>query len=523
MNLALAVPVPMADGTSLSADIIRPPGASALPCLLTVTPYTADFGWVRAGRYAEAGFAVAIISCRGRGNSGGVFDLYNDGSDGAAAVAWAASQTWCDGQVGLFGGSYAGLNQWQIAACRPPALTAMAPAMAPMPGYDADFYAGIFPAGNARWASLVRGRTLQRTLFADDAFWRASYLDHYRAGAGPEALTRLCGAPDPLVACMLAQMNDATFWASRVPDAAGFKAVDVPVLSVTGTADNAQRGALEYRSRHLAANPAAQHWLLVGPWAHAGPRDPVAPADAPETPDRAEVDTAEDATILGFFKWAMKGAPLPALLSSPAMVYVAGEERWRPWRDLPPTVMMTAALPGNRLEQAASDHRLADAADAAGVADFTALMGGECADDAWYRHDRTTQSATAGLAPLGADVRLIGRPQVTLKIDAEGLPFDIACLLWAELPNGDNLLLSSDMRRLREPGLVRLDGFRLVARRLPAGTRLSVQLRILDTPDFQRAPALCQPGGFVRLVPEWPTLAVMLPLASDLEQAEDHV
>ncbi len=47
---------------------------------------------------------------------------HTDVEDHAKVIQWAAAQPWCDGQVVLFGTSYYGLTQPQVARLRPPAL-----------------------------------------------------------------------------------------------------------------------------------------------------------------------------------------------------------------------------------------------------------------------------------------------------------------------------------------------------------------------------------------------------------------
>ena len=65
---------------------------------------------------------------RGRYRSGGEFDpMRQEAADGYDAVEWAAGQPWSDGKVGMIGGSYVGLTQWQAAGEQPPHLVAIAP------------------------------------------------------------------------------------------------------------------------------------------------------------------------------------------------------------------------------------------------------------------------------------------------------------------------------------------------------------------------------------------------------------
>jgi len=53
------------------------------------------------------------VDVRGRGNSGGTFlPFENEGRDAHDAVEWLAAQPWSNGKVAMWGGSYAGFDQW---------------------------------------------------------------------------------------------------------------------------------------------------------------------------------------------------------------------------------------------------------------------------------------------------------------------------------------------------------------------------------------------------------------------------
>ena len=65
---------------------------------------------------ALAGFAGVIQDTRGRFTSEGEFmPGAPEGADGYDAVEWAAAESWCDGNVGMCGGSYLARNQWHAA------------------------------------------------------------------------------------------------------------------------------------------------------------------------------------------------------------------------------------------------------------------------------------------------------------------------------------------------------------------------------------------------------------------------
>src|SRR5439155_22736618 len=49
--------------------------------------------------------------------------------DGRATADWIAEQSWFDGSLGTYGGSYMGFTQWALASTEPPYLEAMAVAL----------------------------------------------------------------------------------------------------------------------------------------------------------------------------------------------------------------------------------------------------------------------------------------------------------------------------------------------------------------------------------------------------------
>lgn len=508
-QLVLATSICMPDGVRLNADIYRPQSAGRQPALLTLTPYTTAYAYRSASAYARAGFAVVVVDVRGRGGSEGVFDLYNDGADGATCVDWLAGQDWCDGQVALFGGSYAGLNQWTIAARASGALKAIAPVAAPMPGFDADGLNGVFPLYNLRWTSFIRGRAIQQALFQDEEFWQSLFLRHYLSGAGIKALPGLLGRTDDVLARMIKEFDNPDYWAARVPDEAAFAGISVPVLSVTGTADNAQRGALEYRRRHLAARPDATHFLLLGPWNHGGQRDPEHMPGDPETSDSRTLDTAEHETLVGFYKWALRGKPLPALLQGndrAEAVYLAGQEAWlRPdiaganpqmrlsltsdggLGAVPGPAGAASTFPGSR----SPDPVLSPEADTE-TADLFTVLSGERPDADWI-HDPAHGRFIAFLSePLTESQSLVGAPRLDCTISADTDAVDLACIVYECRADGINLVLSTDMQRVfglaSAPCRLTFNTFRYAARRLDAGSRIGLQIRVIESPFFQRAP-----------------------------------
>ena len=127
---------PMSDRILLNFDLYRPDAEGAYPVILMRTPYsksslTNERLYACPERFTSAGYCVMVQECRGTGRSGGVLDAnaFNEYQDGVDTVNWVAEQSWCDGNVGMFGLSYFGFTQLAAASCAPKALKAICPFM----------------------------------------------------------------------------------------------------------------------------------------------------------------------------------------------------------------------------------------------------------------------------------------------------------------------------------------------------------------------------------------------------------
>ncbi len=98
----------------------------------------------------SCGYAYVCADMRGTGASYGtkVDFMPQIADDGKALIDWMASQDWCDGNVGMFGGSYLGYTQLVTAAKQPEALKCIIPEVTAFDGYTGE----IRPGGIFLWA-----------------------------------------------------------------------------------------------------------------------------------------------------------------------------------------------------------------------------------------------------------------------------------------------------------------------------------------------------------------------------------
>ena len=267
------VPITMSDGVKLDSDVIRPDKPGRYPVLVEQTPYNKNvvdgstaFG--DTSYFAQRGYVVVIVDVRGTGSSEGQWQSFDDREqrDGFETVQWAASQSWSDGKVGLFGPSYMGLNQLLTAAQHPAGLKAIFPVVPMADGYRDITYSGgeINTGFIPLWLGLVTGTSLVPPTYALDGNPAdlvravAELAGHASGVAGFQLSTLVSGITGG------DEAYDGPFWKTRSPIEVVDK-VNVPTFVVGGLHDLFQRGEpLIYERLKKRVNTR----LLVGPWTH---------------------------------------------------------------------------------------------------------------------------------------------------------------------------------------------------------------------------------------------------------------
>lgn len=253
----LNLPVAMADGTVLRADVYYPttagqPAPGPFPVLMTQTPYGKSSPGVGGSDdyLISRGYIDVVADVRGTGDSQGQFGLFDpvQSTDGAALVRWAAALPHSSGKVGLYGASYLGIDQLRTAGAVGPnsPLKAVFPVVTANDLYrdtafmggilDSEF--GVFYLGLTSGLNLVNPLTTGVTDPASLAGLTQVEIDH---------LTDLVTFDASFTAQTLAggatAYNDA-YWQSRLPadDLAALVANHIPAYFVGGEYDLFQRG-----------------------------------------------------------------------------------------------------------------------------------------------------------------------------------------------------------------------------------------------------------------------------------------
>lgn len=332
VDLRIAQQIPLRDGVTLSGNLYLPRGEAApAPCIVSLTPYTAQTYHDRGVYFAARGMPFLIVDVRGRGNSQGTFrPLIQEARDGHDVVEWLGRQPYCNGKVGMWGGSYAGYNQWAAASERPPHLATIVPVASPYAGVDFPSRRNIPQPYPMQWRNFVAGRTLQPAIFGDQAFWSQLWRRRFEQGVAFDTLPTVLGGDDAAMREWIAHPELDAYWDSYNPTAAQYGALSIPILTITGSYDGDQPGAIRHYRDHMAAAPPeerARHFLIIGPWDHAGTRTPTEEVGGVKFGPASLIDLP--ALHAEWYRWTMADGPRPEFLKDRVAYYVIGANQWR--------------------------------------------------------------------------------------------------------------------------------------------------------------------------------------------------
>src|SRR5881396_2757824 len=327
-DLQWGVKIPMRDRVELNATLYLPKttGSSPqkTPVIFTLTPYISDTYHARAAYFASHGYAFALVDVRGRGNSGGDFEPFaNEPRDGHDIVEWLAKQPFCDGKVAMWGGSYAGFDQWATVKEFPPHLATIVPAAAAHPGLDYPSYNNIGMTYDVQWFTATSGHTAQDRLFGDQKFWRTKFLDAYKKHIPFKSLDSFVGNPAINFQRILKHPMADAYYDAMLPTSDQFKKITLPILTITGQYDGDELGALSYYRDHLAnASPEtrAKHFLIIGPWDHAGTRTPTDEVAGVKFGGASLLDLND--LHRQWYDWTMKNGSKPEFLKNQVAYYL---------------------------------------------------------------------------------------------------------------------------------------------------------------------------------------------------------
>lgn len=318
-----SVLIPTRSGIDISAIIVRKKtNTNPLPTILFYTTYHQGTGDAIFGkRSADKDYVGIVAYARGIRTDINNYKPYeNEATDIYDIIDWISKQSWCDGSVGMFGGSYTGFSQWATAKNIHPALKTIVPQVAVMPGYDTPMENNVEMNLGLYWShdNVYKKEPLKRSL----------PFEWFENGIAFNEMDSLAGYKNAVFQKWLQHPNYDSYWKSLVPTPEEYAKINIPVLTTTGYYDGSQIGALQYFKLHNKYNKNANHYFVIGPYDHwGGQRRPAKNLMGYQIDSVANVSMMEMA--YDWLDFILKGKSKPELLKDKVNYQVMGTNEWR--------------------------------------------------------------------------------------------------------------------------------------------------------------------------------------------------
>jgi putative CocE/NonD family hydrolase len=511
VEVVWAAEIPIRDGRKLSATLYKPKSASQVPVIFGLTSRIADSLHDLATDLARTGFVFAAVDLPGRGNSAGEFQPFDSGGqEGHDVAEWLAQQPWSSGSVGMCGATYDGFVQWSTAKENPPHLKTMVPISAMAPGVDFPMVKNVEQVHALQWLASVNGRYEHEWALSDRVWLGTKLGDLIRKGTPFSDLRGVFGSRAEVFARWLEHPVLDSYWEAKLPSAAQYKQLAIPVLTIVGQYDPHQLGALHYYRAYLeSASGAAreQHYLVIGAWNAEALWQP--PKDLEMGGIKLGPASAMDMKKLHreWFDWTLRGAKKPDFLKQRVAYYVTGAEEWR-YAD----TLEAATRQKKSLFLASSEHgarevfasgRLVDGKPSDAAPDEYAYDPKDTRGIEIEQRERKNwmTDAEAELTLKGAGLvyhsdvfteplELTGFTKLTAWIEMDVPDTDFKAILYEVLSNGTSVRLGEDQQRARYRQSLKQEQlvvpnraeryeftFNFVARRIAKGSRVRLVFR----------------------------------------------
>jgi putative CocE/NonD family hydrolase len=418
----------------------------------------------------------------------------------------------------MWGGSYAGFDQWVTLKEFPPHLRTIVPAAAAHAAVDFPFYKNIFFPYEMQWLTFTSGVTPNASLFGESSFWIKRFRELYLNHLPFSKLDQVVGNNSTHFQTWIQHPTPDAYWETMALTPAQYEHIDVPILTITGHYDGDQPGAMYYYRMHMqlgSPEGRAQHYLIIGPWDHAGTRTPNKEFGGLEFGEACMLDLNN--LHKEWYDWTLKGGPKPEFLKKRVAYYVMGAEEWKYADSLEAISNATQRLYLNStgghandvfhsgtLDEAAPDRSQPDqyVYDPLDVrpAELEREEVKNYLTDQTYALDLFGNGLVYHSAPFNKDAEIAGYVRFVAWISLDVPDTDFQVTISEILPDGSHIRLTQDLMRARyreslkqeklvTPGEINryeFDGFMFFSRRIAKGSRLRLLISSPNTIYLQK-------------------------------------
>jgi hypothetical protein len=349
-------------------------------------------------------------------------------------------------------------------------------------------------------------------------FWGARTREYYDEHLAFKDYDRLAGNPNANFQKWVAHPTPDAYYDAMVPTPEEYKRISFPILTITGHYDGDQAGAFTYYKRHMeygTADAKGNHYLIVGPWDHAGTRTPKREVAGLKFGEASVLDLNKLHTE--WYDWVMKSGKKPEFLKKRVAYYVvgAGAENWK-YADSLEAISnekRTLYLGSNwKADSVFQSGTLGEKAGAGAAADkwvydpLDTRPGDAESDD---EGGLTSQKAIMDLYGNGAiyhseifgeATEITGFLKLSVWLAMDVPDTDLEASVYEILPTGESVYLTGATMRaryresLRQEKLVTsgkvekyvFDNFTFFSRRLAKGSRLRLMVRCPNTTGIEK-------------------------------------
>ncbi len=315
--------IPTKSGVNISAIIVRKKAnIQPLPVILFYTTYYQGAGDDILGKKsADRDYVGVVAYARGiRTNLKDYAPYEHEGNDIYDIIDWISKQTWCNGKVAMYGGSYTGFSQWATAKYLHPALKTIVPQVAVMPGFDAPMENNVPYGSILSWAN--------DNIYKNKPYNRGLVFDWFEKGTSFRSLDSLGGQPNPIFQKWLNHPAYDNYWQSLVPTPNEYAKINIPILTTTGYYDGSQIGAIQYFKLHTKYNKKGNHYFVIGPYDHWGGQRKASPNLMGYDIDSVANISMENLAFQ-WIDWILKDGKKPDLLKGKVNYEVMGTNKWK--------------------------------------------------------------------------------------------------------------------------------------------------------------------------------------------------
>lgn len=425
-----ALMLPMSDGLRLDTRVHLPGGAGPWPVVLIRTPYSNEREAEYAAEANARGLAVVSQDMRGRFESEGASLPFSGcgwsgPGDGTTTIEWINQAWWCNGRIGMTGGSALGFTQNLVAPTQPA-------------GLDCQFI-GVSAA------SLYHDWVYQGGAFREEQ--NLKWLENNQFD--PEALETWRAHPE----------YDEYWEQFSIHEKAG--EIATPGMHFGCWYDTFCQGTIDsftLRQHAGAAGAKGRQWLVLGPWIHGVYDITVGEAVFPENARHVPGEPYNQ-----FMDHFLLGEDT-GILARPAVTYylmgALGEagapgNYWLQSSDWPPASVEDRYYlhEGGSLSYVppAAEHPTPFVFD---PADASPTLGGRNLLIPAGMYDQQPVESRDDIAlfttaPLEWPVEVTGRVSARLWVSSDAVDTDVAVRLCDVYPDGRSMLIADGILRLR--------------------------------------------------------------------------